>query len=172
MIVITGPTSCGKTNSLEEFLHRKDGRFFEIIIRTGSSIDETYYQYLADAIGGLQLIDNVEELPNVDNYKDSESKDLEKLIVFDYGVMPDEKVLKQIAKWFMCARRVSFTNMSLAQAFVSTPKFTRRNAHYLQLFSLADMSDVKRILSKHAKETDVRTLMNVLNHCTQKKEIF
>lgn len=172
MIVTIGPTGCGKTNSVVEFLHRKDGRFFEIIIFTGSSADEELYQYLAGAIDGLQLIDNIGELPNVDNYKDSDSKDLEKLIIFDDSVMADEKSLKQIAKWFMCARKVGFTCMFLAQDFVSTPKFIRRNAHYLQLFNLADMTDVKRILSKYAKETDVRTLMNMLNQCTQEKGNF
>lgn len=172
MIVTIGPTGCGKTNSIVEFLHRKDGRFFEIIIYTGSSSDEPLYQYLAGAIDGLKLIDNVGELPNIDTYKDSESKDLEKLIVFDDSVMSDEKVLKQIAKWFMCARKVGFTCMFLAQDYVSTPKFIRRNAHYLQLFNLADMSDVKRILSKYAKETDVRTLTNMLTYCTQDKGNF
>eukprot|EP00981_Chlorochromonas_danica_P014001 scaffold7211_cov247-Ochromonas_danica.AAC.17 len=107
MIVTIGPTGCGKTNSVVEFLHRKDGRFFEIIIYTGSSSDEPYYNYLAGAIDGLQLIDNVAELPNIDNYKTDESKDLEKLIVFDDSVKKygDEKVLKQIAKWFMCAHQ-------------------------------------------------------------------
>jgi hypothetical protein len=172
MIVTIGPTGCGKTNSIVEFLHRKDGRFFEIIIFTGSSADEPYYQCLAGAIDGLQLIDNVGALPNIDNYKESDNKDLEKLIVFDDSVMSDEKVLKQIAKWFMCARKVGFTCMFLAQDYVSTPKFIRRNAHYLQLFKLADMSDVKRILSKYANETDVRTLTRMLNHCTQEKGNF
>eukprot|EP01039_Chlorochromonas_danica_P011735 gene11735-13181_t len=172
MIVTIGPTGSGKTNSVVEFLHRKDGRFFEIIIYTGSSSDEPYYNYLASAIDGLQLIDNVGDLPNIDNYKQSDSKDLEKLIVFDDSVMSDEKVLKQIAKWFMCARKVGFTCMFLAQDYVSTPKFIRRNAHYLQLFKLADQDDVGRILRKHATDTDVRTLRNMMNECTREKGNF
>eukprot|EP01039_Chlorochromonas_danica_P006568 gene6568-7252_t len=174
MIVTIGPTGCGKTNSVVEFLHRKDGRFFEIIIYTGSSSDEPYYNYLAGAIDGLQLIDNVAELPNIDNYKTDESKDLEKLIVFDDSVKKygDEKVLKQIAKWFMCARKVGFTCMFLAQDYVSTPKFIRRQVAYLQLFKLTDQDDVGRILRKYASDTDVRTMRRMHNHCTQNNGEF
>ncbi len=172
MIVTIGPTGCGKTNSVVEFLSRKNERFYEIIIYTGSSADEAYYQFLAGSIDGLKLIDNVGELPNIDTYKDSDEKDLEKLIIFDDSVMSDEKVLKQIAKWFMCARKVGFTCMFLAQDYVSTPKFIRRNAHYLQLFKLADMSDVRRILSKYAMETNVDALTGMLEHCTRAKGNF
>eukprot|EP01039_Chlorochromonas_danica_P011460 gene11460-12817_t len=172
MIVCIGPTGCGKTNSVVEFLSRKNERFYEIIIYTGSSADEPFYQFLAGSIDGLKLIDNVGELPNIDNYKDSDDKDLEKLIVFDDSVMSDEKVLKQIAKWFMCARKVGFTCMFLAQDFVSTPKFIRRNAQYLQLFRLADMSDVRRILSKYAMDTDVSALTSMLTYCTREKGNF
>jgi GTPase SAR1 family protein len=70
MIVCIGPTSCGKTNSVVEFISRKIERFYERIIFTGSSADEAYYQFLAERIDGLKLIDNVGELPNIDSYKD------------------------------------------------------------------------------------------------------
>ncbi len=59
MIVCIGPTGCGKTNSVVEFLSRQNERFYEIIIYTGSSADEPFYQFLAGSINGLKLIDNV-----------------------------------------------------------------------------------------------------------------
>ena len=172
MMLVIGPTGCGKTNSIVEFLSRKNERFYEIIIFTGSSSDEPYYNFLASSIDGLKLIDNVGELPKIDDYKESENKDLEKLIIFDDSVMQDAKVLKEIQKFFMCARKLGFTCMFLAQDYTSTPIFIRRNAHYLQLFKLADMSDVKRILAKHAMDSDVPTLKNMLNHCTREKGNF
>ena len=77
MIVVIGQTGSGKINSVVEFLSRKNGRFYEIIIFTGSSKDEPLYSFLASRIEGLQLIDEIGELPRIENYKESESKDLE-----------------------------------------------------------------------------------------------
>jgi len=53
MIVTIAPTGGGKTNSVVEFLSRKNGRFYEIIIFTGSSKDEPLYNFLASRIDGL-----------------------------------------------------------------------------------------------------------------------
>ena len=159
MIVVIGQTGSGKTNSVVEFMSRKNGRFYEIIIFTGSSKDEPLYTFLASRIEGLQLIDEIGELPRIENYKESESKDLEKLIVFDYSVMLDPKLMKHICNWFMCARKLGFTCMFLSQDYVSTPTFIRRNAHYLQMFKLTDTSDARRILAKHAMDIDVSKLI-------------
>ncbi len=172
MIVVIGQTGCGKTNSVVEFLSRKNERFYEIIIFTGSSKDEPLYSFLASRIEGIQLIDDIAELPRIENYKESDSKELQKLIVFDDSVMLDPKLMKQICYWFMCARKLGFTCMFLAQDYVSTPTFIRRNAHYLQLFKLTDASDAKRILAKHAMDIDVSKLKGMLSHCTKNKGEF
>ena len=76
MIVTIAPTGGGKTNSVVEFLSRKNGRFYEIIIFTGSSKDEPLYNFLASRIDGLQLIDDIASLPQIENYKDDDKKDL------------------------------------------------------------------------------------------------
>jgi len=172
MMLVIGPTGCGKTNAVLEFLHRKNEQFFEIIIFTGSSSDEPLYQFLAGSIDGLKLIDNVGELPRIDEYKDSDTKDLEKLIIFDDSCMQDVKVLKEIQKWFMCARKLGFTCIFLSQDYTSTPIFIRRNAHYLLLFKLADMNDVNRILAKQAMDTDVHALKGMLSDCTRERGNF
>eukprot|EP01039_Chlorochromonas_danica_P011492 gene11492-12863_t len=172
MMLVIGPTGSGKTNAVLEFLHRKNEQFFEIIIFTGSSSDEPLYQFLAGSIDGLKLIDNVGELPRIDEYKDSDNKDLEKLIIFDDSCMQDAKVLKEIQKWFMCARKLGFTCIFLSQDYTSTPVFIRRNVHYLLLFRLADMNDVNRILAKQAMDIDVHTLKGMLSDCTREKGNF
>ena len=172
MMLTVGPTGVGKTNSVIEFLSRKNSQFFEIIIFTGSSKDEPLYNFLASRIDGIKLIDDANELPKVEDYKDSEDKDLEKLIIFDDSVMEDKKTLKQIQKFFMCARKLGFTCIFLAQDYTSTPIFIRRNIHYIQIFKLTDMRDVKNILSKHAMDVDVNCLKNMLLSCTKNKGQF
>jgi hypothetical protein len=172
MIVTIAPTGGGKTNSVVEFLSRKNGRFYEIIIFTGSSKDEPLYNFLASRIDGLQLIDDIASLPQIENYKDDDKKDLEKLIVFDDSVMLDPKLMKHVCKWFMCARKLGFTCMFLSQDYVSIPTFIRRNAHYLQLFKLADASDAKRILNKCAMDIDISKLKKMLTYCTGEKGNF
>jgi predicted ATPase len=158
MMLVIGPTGIGKTNAVVEFLNRKNEQCFEIIIFTGSSSDEPLYQFLQGFIDGLKITDNIAELPKIDDYKDSDNKDLEKLIIFDDSCMMDVKILKEIQKWFMCARKLGFTCIFLSQDYTSTPIFIRRNVHYLLIFKLTDTLDVNRILSKHAMDTDVHTL--------------
>ena len=172
MIVSIGQTNSGKTNSVVDFLNRKNGQFYEIIIFTGSSSDEPLYNFLASHITGLQLIDNVAELPNIDDYKDEERKDLEKMVVFDDSIMSDKKVLNAIAKWFMCARKVGFTCIFLSQSYHSIPTFIRRNAHYLHLFKITDVADMKKILSKHCMDVDLNTLKNMLKFASEEKGQF
>ena len=173
MILSVGATGVGKTNgSVVEFLHRKNGRFFEIIIFTGSSSDEVLYNFLASSIDGLKLIDDPLELPKIEHYKNIENKDFEKVIVFDDSCQSDKKVLKEIQKWFMMARKLGFTCIFLSQDYTSTPIFIRRNCHYLQLFKLTDMRDVKNILSKCALDVDLNTLKNMLNYATKERGQF
>jgi hypothetical protein len=172
MILTVGPTGVGKSNSVVEFLKRKNNHFYEIIVFTGSSTDEPLYNFLKSAIQGIEMIDEVGKLPNIDVYKDSENKDLEKLIIFDDSVMNDKKELKQICKWFMCARKWGFTCMFLSQDFTSTPIFLRRQINYLQLFKLQDTNDERNILKKCATDVTATELHNMLVYATANKLNF
>ncbi len=172
MIVVIGQTGSGKTNAVVEFLSRKNGRFYEIIIFTGSSKDEALYRFLEDRIDGIQLIDDISGLPLVDSYKEDDKKELEKLIVFDDSVMLDPKLMKHICKWFMCARKMGWTCMFLSQDYTSTPIFIRRNVQYLWIFKLTDTSDEKRILAKQAMDIDLQKLRSMLAYSTSSKGQF
>jgi hypothetical protein len=173
MILSIGPTGCGKTNGcVIEFLSRKNNRFYDIIIFTGSSKDEPLYNFLSSRVEGIKLIDNPDNLPRVEDYREDEDKTQEKLIVFDDSVMEDSKTLKQISKWFMCARKLGFTCLLLAQNYHSIPQFIRRNAHYLQLFKLTDCRDIRNILSHHTLDIDLDKLKNMLKSATEQPMNF
>ena len=83
MILSVGSTGCGKTNSVVEYLSRTDGKYYEIIIYTGSNKREPLYEYLENSIQGLKLIDNPAELPKIEEFKESDLFDYPKLIIFD-----------------------------------------------------------------------------------------
>ena len=173
MILSVGATGVGKTNgSVIEFLHRTNGKWFEIIIFTGSNKKEPLYQYLQEQIHGIKLIDNPIELPKIEEFKESDLFDFPKLIVFDDSIYEDKKNLKHIEKWFMCARKANFTCIFLSQSYHATPIFIRRNAMYLQLFKVTDLRDMKTILSKYCMDIDLTTLKNMLNFCTKDKGNF
>ena len=104
MIAIVGGTGQGKTNSVVNFLNRKNSSFYEIIIFCGSgNSDEPLYSFLKSRIEGIKIVDDPSLLPKIENYKD-EDKKTEKLIIFDDAVLSDKKVLKEIAKFFMASR--------------------------------------------------------------------
>jgi len=171
MVLCVGKSGSGKTNSIIEFLSRKNSRFYEIIIFTGSNTDEPLYNFLKARINGIQLIDDIKNLPKIENYKDTD-KSLEKLLIFDDTIMLDKKIMKEIEKFYMMARKLGFTCVFLAQDYHSVSTFIRRNINYLQLFKMADFKDMKNILSKYCTEIDIDTLKNMLNYATNEPMNF
>jgi len=172
MMLICGQTGSGKSNALVDYISRSSGSFYDIIIYTGSSKDEPLYRFLQSKMEGIQFIDKVEELPRVENFKDSQLKDKRKLIVFDDTICEDKKTLKAIEKWYICARKLHFTCVFLSQNFHSTPLVIRRNVHYIILFKMNDTRDVKNVLSKFCTDIDFDTLKNMLNFCTKEPMNF
>ena len=166
MILAIGQTGSGKTNSIVELLHRTQEKWFEIIIFTGSNVDEPIYNFLQHKIPDIIITDDPNELPQIDDYKDCD-KSLPKLIIFDDSVLGEPKTLKIISKWFMCARKLSFTCIFLSQDYHKVPSFIRRNIHYLQLFKITDRADLGLIFKKVAGEIPIDSMMKIYESCTR-----
>ena len=167
MILTIGQTGSGKTNSIVEFLHRTSGKWYEIIIFTGSNSDEPIYNFLRNTIDGIIITNDPEELPKISDYEDSEDKGADKLVVFDDSVLGEPKVLKEISKWFMMARKLGFTCMFLSQDFHKVPPFIRRNVHYIQLFKMTDRRDLRQIFSKVAGDIPLEQMERMYDECTK-----
>lgn len=153
MISVIGATGAGKSQSIIEFLSRKNESFYRIIIFSGSTTDEPLLNMLKDRIDGVELIDNADELPELTDMNDSEKKQ-EKLIVFDDIINMPKKQLLKIQKWFNSARKYGFTCIATAQNYTDLPIQMRRNTMMFWLFRLNDMNTINQILKNHNNNGD------------------
>ena len=82
MLSCIGGTGTGKTNMLMNYSARCSGEFTKIIIFTGSTTDEPLYNLIKEKNDSVELINNIDEVPDLDEF-DDKYKDKPKLIVFD-----------------------------------------------------------------------------------------
>jgi hypothetical protein len=148
-ILMIGSSGTGKSNSLLNFIEKSSGEFKEIIICSFSTTDEPLYNFLQQKIPEVQLINNVEEFPEVQSYDDDEKK-ISKLIVFDDFVNLSKKEMKKLFDYAIASREFGFTCVFISQSYTSVPKIISRNCNYLFIFRLNDKVSIKRIISNHS----------------------
>lgn len=148
MIVCIGGTGAGKTNALMEFLHRKEGVFHEVIIFTGSTSDEPLYNMIVQQLKGSEMYNDIEQLPSLTEF-DNDTKDEEKLIVFDDFINLKGTDMKKINEYLTGGRKFGFTCFVMGQNYVSIPKTIIRNANYFILFRLNDNVTIDSIIRNH-----------------------
>jgi hypothetical protein len=167
MILCIGGTGSGKSNALIEFLSRKNNAFYDIIIFSGSTTDEPLYNLLEDKIDGLQLINDIEELPELSEFDDDE-KDKEKLIVFDDFINLSNKEMKKIKEYLTAGRKCGFTCWLMAQNYTSVPKTITRNCHYFIIFKLNDNATISNIIRNHNVDNlDKEVILDAYNYATK-----
>ena len=153
MISVVGPTGSGKSNFLLEFLHLKNDSFYEITVFIGSTADEKLYNFLKETMPDINFIDDVSQLPNLDDYKEDD-KSIEKLIVFDDIINLKKKELIELQKWFNSSRKYGFTAIVMVQNYTDEPIQMRRNTMIWILFKLRDINQVKQVLKNHNTNGD------------------
>ncbi len=72
-VLLIGASGTGKSNSLINFIEKSSGEFSEIIICSFSTTDEPLYNFLKQKVPDVQLINNIEEVPEIQSY-DNENK--------------------------------------------------------------------------------------------------
>ena len=148
-ILMIGSSGTGKSNSLLNFIEKSSGEFSEIIICSFSTTYEPLYNFLQQKIPEVQLIDTIEDVPEVQSY-DNNDKKTSKLIVFDDFVNLSKKEMKKLFDYAIASRKFGFTCVFISQSYTSVPKIISRNCNYLFIFRLNDKVSIKRIISNHS----------------------
>ena len=145
-IALIGGSNAGKTNVLLEYLHRKNGAFYEIIIFT-SNADEPLLKQLKEDMEGIQIYTNIDDVPELSSFP-NEAKQ-EKLIVFDDFITLNKKQMKKIEEYAIASRKKGFTSMYMLQNYTSCPKIIMRQIEYFILFRLNDNVTINNIIKNH-----------------------
>jgi len=152
MILCIGGTGTGKTNSLIDYLSRSSGEFHKIIICSFSTLDEPLYNFLAEKNDEIDFVNDVDEIPSLDEF-DDETKKKPKLIVFDDFINLTKKEFKKINPFLISGRNLTrkygFTVWLMAQECTSIPKIITRNINYFILNRINDNVSIDRIIKNH-----------------------
>ena len=171
MISIIGATGSGKSQSILEFLSRKNDAFYKILLFSGSTVDEPLYNLIKSKIDGVEMIDDADKLPELTE-ENAEEKKHEKLIIFDDIINLPKKQLIKIQKWFNSARKYGYTCIATAQNYTDLPIQIRRNTMIFFLFRLNDMNTINNILKNHSNGDDKDTIKKAYFEATSQPHNF
>jgi hypothetical protein len=147
-ILMIGSSGSGKTNALLNFIERSSGEFTKIIICSFSTTDEPLYNLLKSKIPDVELINDIDEVPHVQEF-DDKNKNKSKLIVFDDFINLNKKQMGILADYAISSRKFGFTCVFMSQSYTSVPKIISRNCNYIMIFKINDKVSIKRILQNH-----------------------
>jgi hypothetical protein len=167
-----GPSGCGKSTALAEYISRMPEHFYEIIFFTASTADEPIISYLKQKIPEMEIIENIEELPPLTEFNDSD-KSKHKLIIFDDFITLPSKQMKRIEKYYLGSRKYGFSCICMGQRYTDIPKMIRENANYFFLFKQKNNDVLNRIIRNHnTLAIDKETFTNIFINCTKDQGNF
>jgi len=142
-MLICASSGSGKTVVLLNMIQRLSDTFTHIYICTEAR--EALYDLLQKKIPkGLTVVYKISDLPSMEELE--KTKDTQKLICFD-----DKQFSKSeyIPTLFKRGRKLNVSTVFLAQSFFDTPKFIRKQIHYLILLNINGKRDLDSILRSY-----------------------
>ena len=146
-IAMIGGSGAGKTNALMEFLHRKEGAFYEIVIFT-SNPDEPLLKQLKEQIPEVVIITDIKDLKPPDETELKKSK-YEKLFVADDFITLKKKDITVIEQYAIAGRKFGWTTIFMAQNYTSIPKIILRQIEYFIIYRLNDNITINNVIRNH-----------------------
>jgi len=178
--LLIGASGSGKTTTIIDYIIRtklsnNDIPFYSITYFTASTGDESLIKLLKQLIPSTIVIDDVNKLPNIEEYKENNdyNKKLKNMIVFDDIANLNKKQKDILNIWSNSGRKI-FTHMFfLCQNYYDVPTTIRRNANYIYLYKSNDLSLIKQILKKYnIYNVDFDTLIEWYLNSTHDKGQF
>lgn len=170
-IAMIGGSGAGKSNALMEFLQRKNGAFYEIIIFT-SNPDEPLLKQLKEDIPAVKIITDIDEMPLPNQTEMPEAK-YQKLCVWDDFITLTKKQMKNPEQWAIAGRKFGWTTIFMAQNYTSLPKVILRQIEYFILYRLNDLTTISNIIRNHNIENiDKQVFIDAYIGATRSKGNF
>ena len=169
-LACVGSSGAGKTNWLMNLIKLTSGNFDRIVVNTKNKA-EPLYQYLEMKIPSdqLEIYEGIEQIPDVDTYKDSKESIL--MIFDDLMLEKDQKIIEE---YFIRGRKVAggISCCYLSQSFVKIPMTVRRNVSYVILKKISSMKDITMIIKNYSLECSKEAVINMYNKATAKQTDF
>ena len=178
LMALVGPSGSGKTNTILEFLKRTVYKgylpFYQIIYFTASTADEVLLNNLKKMLGeDLILIDNIEQLPTLEQFKDDKEKSKKKIIIFDDINNLPKKKLDSLNNFFNSGRKFFTHIICLSQNYTSIPNQIRRNCNYYLLYKANENNTINYMLKNHNMyNLDKDKLRKLYEESTKEKGSF
>ena len=178
LMALIGPSGSGKTSTIIEYLKRTVYKgylpFYEVIYFTASTADEPLLNNLKKILNdGLTLIDNVDKLPILEDFKDEKEKSKKRIIIFDDINNLSKKKLESLNSFFNSGRKFFSTIICLAQNYTALPVQIRRNCNMFLLYKSNDNTTINYMLKNHNMyNLDKEKLRKLYDICTKQKGSF
>lgn len=162
---VVAPSGSGKTNFLTYLISlfsQGRGTFNQIFIICKDA-SETLYKFLADKSEQIQVLEGLNNLPNLDTF----DKESASLVVIDDMML--DKNQERVQQYYIRGRKKGVSIAYLAQTFYVIPKVIRGNCSYLVLLKLSGDRDLKMILRESSLGLDRDQMLSIYKYATDTK---
>lgn len=150
-ILILGPSSSGKSNTLIRFIQATSGTFEKIVIVLKNA-EEPLYNLLKKIIPETEILED--KVPPFEDFEGFGSS----LLVFDDMILSKNPL---ISEYFIRGRKMGITICYLSQSYFMVPKIIRQQCQYLIIKKLATKRDLSLILSEYSSKYSVDQVYNI-----------
>jgi hypothetical protein len=174
-ILVVGGSGSMKTNLICDMISRMNDTFGNIKII--SKAQEPLYDFLKSKIPAshLQVTEGIRTVPELNDFNEEDSKDLQHLVIFDDLVLEDRKVQDaKISPYFIRGRKMAkgVNCVYITQSYYLTPPTIRKNLTHIFLKKLSNNRDLNSILSEYNLGCDKEDLMKLYKDATKDNESF
>jgi hypothetical protein len=148
LALLVGPSGSGKTTTIIDYIVRTKNNknyipFYNIVYFTASTSDEDLLNMLKKICPSTILIDDINKLPTIEDYKnlDNFDKKLKNLIIFDDINNLPLKKKEALNNFFNSGRKLFSHIFALCQNYTDVPISLRRNINYLFIYKQSDYNN-------------------------------
>tara|TARA_R110002126_G_C10305895_1_gene487545 strand:- start:3 stop:689 length:687 start_codon:yes stop_codon:yes gene_type:complete len=164
-LCVVAPSGSGKSNwitNLISLFSQGRGTFAQVFIICKDAT-EPLYKFLADKSDQIQVLEGLNNLPNLDNF----DKEQASLVIIDDCQL--DKNQERVCQYYIRGRKKGVSIAYLAQNYYVIPKVIRGNCSYLVMLKLSGDRELKMILRENGLGIDKDQLLAIYKYATSEK---